>query len=295
MFRVRGLGRAAGVRDWRDLLQEAFYRTLIGAADARNGRHWNKKVDLVKHLTEAMRSIASSWKRQFTAEEVNTYLVSQLETYDSEGEPYSPLDHIASGHVLADDGLIDMDERDRIFATLRHDADASRVLEGGIDGLKKNEILPRYDLDQKRDAAAVRRIRLKLLGKRVGTMGFKQRHNEGIERIMNQLSESVLGLSNDDIVGEVSEAVHDPEQAAKRVRLQAPLQALEKVNLCLSNLGHTINPWNWQCGPLAYHNSCLHCGLSVSFTLTTAEIRGSAVERACGASEFSFRQTGTIS
>ena len=128
-------------------------------------------------------------------------------------------------------------------------------------------------------------------------MRFKRRHDEGIARIMNQLSESVLGLSDDDIVAELSEAGNDPEQEAKRVRelLQAPLQVLQNVNLCLSNLGHTINPSHWQCGPLAYHNTCLHCGLSVSFTITTAEIRGSAVERACRMSEFSLRQTGTIS
>jgi len=168
MFKVRGLGRAAGGRDWQDLLQEALYRTLIGATDARNGRHWNKKVDLVKHLTEAMRSIASSWTRQFTAEAANTYLVSELQMCDSEGEEYSPLDHIASGHVLADDHLIEIDEEDRILAMLKDDADASRVLAGWMDGLKKNEILPRYGLDEKRYAAAVRRIRLKFLGKRGG-------------------------------------------------------------------------------------------------------------------------------
>jgi len=168
MFRVRGLGRAAGVRDWQDMLQEALYRNFIGATDPRNGRHWNKKVDLVKHLTEAMRSIASSWIRQFTAEAANTYLVSELQTCDSEGEEYSPLDHIASGHLLADDRLIEIDEEDRILAMLKDDADASRVLAGWMDGLKKNEILPRYGLDEKRYAAAVRRIRLKFLGKRGG-------------------------------------------------------------------------------------------------------------------------------
>jgi hypothetical protein len=123
----------------------------------------------------------------------------------------------------------------------------------------------------------------------------KESYSERLERVMNQLSESVLGLSDDDIVAEVSEAGHDPEQEAKRVWnvLQKPLQALEKVNLCLSNLGHAINPSNWQCGPLAYHNTCLHCGLSVSFTIATAEIRGSAVQRACRASRCTIRQTGT--
>jgi len=114
---------------------------------------------------------------------------------------------------------------------------------------------------------------------------------------MNQLSESVLGLSDDDILAEVTAAGHDPQEEAKRVRnvLQKPLQALEKVNLCLSNLGHAINPSNWQCGPLAYHNACLRCGLPVSFTIATAEIRGSAVQRVCRASDIRIQRTGTVS
>jgi hypothetical protein len=112
---------------------------------------------------------------------------------------------------------------------------------------------------------------------------------------MNQLADSVLGLSDEDIVAEVTAAGLDPEQEAKRVRnvLQKPLQALEKVNMCLSNLGHAINPSNWQCGPLEYHNACLHCGLSVSFTIATAEIRGSAVQRACRANDIRIRLTAS--
>ena len=127
-------------------------------------------------------------------------------------------------------------------------------------------------------------------------MRHKENYSERLERVMNQLADSTLGLSDDDIVAEVSAAGFDPEQEAKRVRnvLEKPLQALEKVNLCLSNLGHTINPSNWQCGPLAYHNTCPHCGLSVSFTIATAEIRGSAVQRTCRASSLTFRQTGTV-
>ena len=162
---IRGIGRAAHGRDWHDLFQEAVFRTLLGAADTKKGRHWNKKVDLVWHLAEAMRSIANSWKRQFTQEE-NTFLSSELQTFDSEGEEYSPLDNVASGHLPAEDRLIETEEEDRIFATLRDDVDAIRVLEGCMDGLQKDEILPRYGLDEKRYAAAVRRIRLKLLGKR---------------------------------------------------------------------------------------------------------------------------------
>jgi len=159
---IRGIGRAASGRDWQDLLQEAIFRTLLGAEDAKKGRHWNKKVDLVRHLGEAMRSIANSWKRQF-AEEENTFLSSELQTCDSEGDEYSPLDNVASGHLLAEDRLIETEEEDRILSADRDDADASRLLEGWIDGLKKNEILSKYGLDEKRYSAAVRRMRMKLL------------------------------------------------------------------------------------------------------------------------------------
>jgi hypothetical protein len=112
---------------------------------------------------------------------------------------------------------------------------------------------------------------------------------------MNQLADSVLGLSDEDILAEVTAAGRDPEQEAKRVQnvLQKPLQALEKVNLCLSNLGHAINASNWECGPLAYHNTCVHCGLPVSVTIATAEIRGSAVQRACRASDTRIRLTAS--
>jgi CheY-like chemotaxis protein len=164
---VRASGRAAGARDWQDLFQEAVFRTLLGAADTKKGRHWNKKVDLVRHLAEAMRSIANSWKRQFVQEEC-TFLSSELQTCDSEDGQYSLLDNVASRHVLADDRLIESAEEDRILATLRDDADASRLLAGWMNGLKKNEILPKYGLDEKRYAAAVRRIRLRFLGRRGG-------------------------------------------------------------------------------------------------------------------------------
>jgi CheY-like chemotaxis protein len=159
-LRVRGLGWAAGGRDWQDLWQEAVWRTLLGATDNNKGRHWNRdKVDFVMHFAQAMRSIANSWKRQLSAE------VVPLERCDSEGNQYSLLDNVASGDVRADDRLIEIEEEDRIRGIFRDDADASRVLQGLMDGLKKNEILLRYGLDEKRYAAAIRRV-LRLLGRR---------------------------------------------------------------------------------------------------------------------------------
>ena len=42
------------------------------------------------------------------------------------------------------------------------------MIQGLLDGLKKNEITSRYGLDEKKYAAAAKRIRVKLLGRRNG-------------------------------------------------------------------------------------------------------------------------------
>jgi hypothetical protein len=136
---------------------------LIGAEDTRKGRHWNKDVDFVMHLKGAMQSISNSWKRQFKEKEA--YLISELPIHDAEGQEHSPLDNMASGHAAADQCLIEKDEEDRIFAMLKDDSKATQVLQGLLDGLKKNEIMAMYGLDEKKYAAAVKRI-LKLLGRR---------------------------------------------------------------------------------------------------------------------------------
>jgi len=110
-----------------------------------------------------MQSISNSWKRQFKQKEV--YLIRELPIQDAEGQEHSPLDNVASGYAAADQCLIEKDEEDRVFAMLKADAKATQVLHGLLDGLKKNEIMAMYGLDEKKYAAAVKRI-LKLLGRR---------------------------------------------------------------------------------------------------------------------------------
>jgi CheY-like chemotaxis protein len=160
-FRIRGLGRAARGRDWEDLLEEALCRMLIGAEDTQNGRHWNRRVSFVQHLKGAISSIASVWKRQFKEE--RTYLMSELVTYDAEGHDYSPIDNVLSRHVPADQHLIDKDKEDRVLVLFEDDPVALQLLQGLMDDLKKTEIMSRHGLDEKKYAAALRRIRLKLL------------------------------------------------------------------------------------------------------------------------------------
>jgi len=163
-FRVRGLGRAASGRDWEDLLGEALYRTLMGAEDAQNGRHWNKKVTFVQHLAGAMSSIANVWKRQF--KEKTTYLMSELSVCDPEGQEHSPFDDVPSACTPADKQLIEKSEKDSVLELLQDSPHASQVFRGLVDHLKKTEIMSKYGLDEKQYAAALRRIRVRLLSER---------------------------------------------------------------------------------------------------------------------------------
>jgi len=161
---VRRLGRAAGGEDWEDLLKEAFLRTWIGTESRHKGRHWNKKVDFVRHLTETMRSISNSWSRQRSSER-DTYLVSELSIVDADGRENSPLDSVASKDAPADQDLIESDEMDEVVALFDQDLEAKQVLRGRLGGLTDREIKKKYRFDEKRYVAIMKRIR-ELLGHR---------------------------------------------------------------------------------------------------------------------------------
>src|ERR1017187_9714011 len=106
---VRGLAAPNTTAD--DLLSEAQLRTLIGAEESQQGRHWNRDVDLVWYLSEAMRSISTSWKRQ----EKEKHLRLENPTHDAEGTEQSPLKYLASPEVAADRMLIAKEKVARIF------------------------------------------------------------------------------------------------------------------------------------------------------------------------------------
>jgi hypothetical protein len=114
-------------------------------------------------------------------------------------------------------------------------------------------------------------------------MAHKKDHDEHLERITNHLADSVLGLSDEAIIAETSEAGADPEQEAEATRLvlRQASEALDNVNQRLSNLGHTINPNYWWPGPGEYHNNCLRCGSLVSLTTATGEMQGDAFASPC--------------
>ena len=114
-------------------------------------------------------------------------------------------------------------------------------------------------------------------------MADKKNHDERLERLMNQLAESVLRLSDEAILDETEEAGADPPREAERTRLvlRQASKALDNVNKRLSNLGHTINSNDWRPGQWGYHNHCLNCGSLVSLTTATGEMQGKILDGLC--------------
>jgi hypothetical protein len=115
----------------------SLYRSLIGAADEENGRHWNRKVPFVQHLLGAIRSIADSWSWRRQPKGKATYLVSELSLYDAEGQERSLLDNLPSLFAPVDQRLMEKEEGDRILAMFEDDPEAVVVLTGWMNGLKK--------------------------------------------------------------------------------------------------------------------------------------------------------------
>jgi hypothetical protein len=121
-------------------------------------------------------------------------------------------------------------------------------------------------------------------------MAGKKNHDENLERITNYLAESVLALSDEAIVAEVSEAGLDPDEQAEHTRmvLGKASRTLDNLNSRLSNLGHTISSNCWRSGHGKYTNRCLNCGSMVAFTTATSEMRGKALWAPCPESQCSI-------
>ena len=113
-------------------------------------------------------------------------------------------------------------------------------------------------------------------------MADKKHHDERLERLMNQLAESVLGLSDEAILAEANEA---GEADRTRLVLRQASKAFDNVNNRLSNLGHAINSNDWWRGQWGFHNNCLNCGSSMSFTTATGEMQGEALDVLCPESD----------
>lgn len=141
-WRVNGLGRKNFGRNWEDLFHET-----IKSFCSEDGRRWNKeKVDFVKALTEAMRSISDSWKRSFderepkleaellttsvTSNESNLYAIAATPNWDTQKyleakEKLEMIDNLVSERERS--ALIIMGMKDKMTgAEIRKDLDISQ-------------------------------------------------------------------------------------------------------------------------------------------------------------------------
>jgi hypothetical protein len=126
-------------------------------------------------------------------------------------------------------------------------------------------------------------------------MAYKTNH-DGQQRIMNHLADSVLELSDEEILAEVRESGIDPEEEAGCTSfvLRQAADTWEFENERLSNLGHTINPNYWRDVDGIYQNNCQSCGSSVSFTTSTRRMEGNALNRSCAERRALARRAGTV-
>jgi hypothetical protein len=122
-------------------------------------------------------------------------------------------------------------------------------------------------------------------------------HNLQLKKLLDQLADSVLPLSDQEIMAEIHETGEDPQAEAERTRavLRQGLTLFEAVNNRLSALGHTVDSKHWRHGEKIYYNNCLTCGRLVSFTTTDNGLREHASDERCPKSnENTIAQTGSI-
>ena len=138
--RVR-FSQGADYRTGEDLLQEALRLMLEG------NRRWNKRVSFETCLTGVIKSIS----RRRKGDRV------------TDGEDFSVLDSFEGNSVAADQNLIAKEQVAEVFAEFKDDEEATQVIQGWFDGLKKNGITQKYGLSENQYRGAVKRIRIKLL------------------------------------------------------------------------------------------------------------------------------------
>lgn|SRR5689334_6652826 len=144
-----------------DLLQEAVISVLQG------NRKWRpSRVDLVRLLVGAMRSIASNWKRKGELKQPPR-LASDLITVDEHGEEVpTAVDAAADQRLNPEEVLLQGEAASRtqqlvseIEEMFQEDVVASLVIEGLKTGMKGPEIMAKLEISRKEFDAAVKKIR----------------------------------------------------------------------------------------------------------------------------------------
>jgi DNA-directed RNA polymerase specialized sigma24 family protein len=141
-----------------DLFQEAVFALLDGR------RSWEPaRVDLVKFLSEAMRSIASNLKRKSETTDKPPVLESDLITEGSEGEDTTnPLERIA-GAVPSPETLINEQSSTQLVAQIEElfkaDDIALLIIEDWKTGMKRAQIIADLGISSEEFDATAKKIR----------------------------------------------------------------------------------------------------------------------------------------
>ncbi len=111
----------------------------------------------------------------------------------------------------------------------------------------------------------------------------KKNHEERLARLLAELADTVLQLSDQEIAAEVCANGADPEKEAECTRsmLRDCVKLFDSVNQRLWDLGHAIDPSHWHRGIDDFFSYCPGCGELVSFTIATGETRGYALRECC--------------
>src|SRR5438045_8532563 len=77
-----------------------------------------------------------------------------------------------------------------------------------------------------------------------GNMENKRDHDRQLEKLMNDLADSVRELADEEVLSEAREVGADPQQQAETTRavLQQASKTVEDANRSSSNLPHTAEP-----------------------------------------------------
>jgi len=154
-WRIRGLGRARGGRDWEDLLGEALTATLDD-----DHRRWNKSVSFVQHLLGAVRSISDAWKKKFDPDEA--HLESEITRASSEREAPSLLSEVPSTTPDPERILTAKQEVEDIEQLFEEDSLVLDVIGGLRSEMTGPDIQKALGISQTEYETHVRRMRRKI-------------------------------------------------------------------------------------------------------------------------------------
>jgi len=159
-YRVKGLGRRAGTRSYRDLLHDALVSIFVGAENPDDGRHWPmSEVSFIKFVDRTMESIASHWAEAYEHEPV---LESETLVETDDGGLLSPLDATPTGAPSQEREAIANEELGEVLRIFEGDNEAALIIEAWGLGMKGPEIMEQFGLSEERYEAGRKRIRYKV-------------------------------------------------------------------------------------------------------------------------------------